>query len=183
MSFFNNIKVMKDSISKTATNIGNNIATVSAEQANLSKINKEISTINSEIDSACTQIGKKFLEYVLETNEMPGIDVSDILKMLDPKMSRKAELEKEIIEIQKRLKDNMILQEKRKVEEDFILEKEKLDKALVMDLISQEEYNEKINNSRKILDNFEEIKKIEQQYEFGIITVEEKNQKINSIIN
>lgn len=76
----------------------------------------------------------------------------------------------------------MILQEKRKVEEDFILEKEKLDKALAMDLISQDEYNEKINNYRKRLDNFEEIKKIEQQYDFGIITLEEKNQKINLII-
>ncbi len=174
MGLFDNIKGLKDSISKTAT--------VNSEQAKLSKINKEISTINSEIDSACTQIGKRFLEYVLETNEMPEIDVSDILKMLDPKMSRKVELEKEVIEIQKRLKDSMILQEKRKVEEDFILEKEKLDKALAMDLISQDEYNEKINNYRKRLDNFEEIKKIEQQYDFGIITLEEKNQKINLII-
>lgn len=93
MGLFDNIKGLKDSISKTAT--------VNSEQAKLSKINKEISTINSEIDSACTQIGKRFLEYVLETNEMPEIDVSDILKMLDPKMSRKVELEKEVIEIQK----------------------------------------------------------------------------------
>lgn len=183
MSFFNNIKVMKDSISKTASNITSNIATTSMEHSNLARINKEVDTLNSEIDSACTQIGRKFLEYVIETNEMPGIDVTDILKVLDPKMSRKAELEKEIIEIQKRLKDQMIIQEKARLEEEYRREKEKLDKALAMDVISQEEYDKKINQYRMRLDNFEQIKKIEQQYELGIITREEKEIKINKLIN
>ena len=31
--------------------------------------------------------------------------------------------------------------------------------------------------------NFEEIKKIEQQFEMGIITKEEKDEKINAILN
>ena len=129
MSFFNNIKVMKDSISKTASNISNTIAVNNMEQANLSRVNKEINSINSEIDSACTQIGRKFLEYVIETKEMPGIDISDILNVLDPKMVRKVELEKELVEIQKRIKDQMIVQEKNILEERFKKEKEKLDSA------------------------------------------------------
>ena len=129
MSFFNNIKVMKDSISKTASNISNTIAVNNMEQANLSSVNKEINSINSEIDSACTQIGRKFLEYVIETKEMPGIDISDILNVLDPKMVRKVELEKELVEIHKRIKDQMIVQEKNVLEERFKKEKEKLDSA------------------------------------------------------
>ncbi|WP_434798298.1 hypothetical protein [Terrisporobacter vanillatitrophus] len=183
MSFFNNIKVMKDSISKTANNISNTIAVNNMEQANLARVNKEISSINSEIDSACTQIGRKFLEYVIETNEMPGIDVSDILTVLDPKMIRKTELEKELVEIQKRIKDQMIIKEKNALEEKFKKEKEKLDAALAMDIISEYEYNEKINQHRKRLDNFEAIKKIEQQYELGIISIEEKDYKIYTLIN
>jgi hypothetical protein len=174
---------MKDSISKTASKITSNIATTSMEQSNLSRINKEIDTLNSEIDSACTQIGRKFLEHVIETKEMPGIDVTDVLNVLDPKMSRKAELEKEIIEIQKRLKDQMKIQEKSRFEDEYRKEKEKLDKALAMDIISQDEYEKKINQYKMRLDNFEQIKKIEQQYEFGIITRGEKEIKINQLIN
>lgn len=73
---------MKNSIWKTANNISNTIAVNNMEQANLSRVNKEISSINSEIDSACTQIVRKFLEYVIESNDMPGIDVSDKIEYI-----------------------------------------------------------------------------------------------------
>ncbi|MPN59368.1 hypothetical protein SDC9_207089 [bioreactor metagenome] len=114
---------------------------------------------------------------------MPGIDVSDILTVLDPKMIRKTELEKELVEIQKRIKDQMIIKEKNALEEKFKKEKEKLDAALAMEVISEYEYNEKINQHRKRLDNFEAIKKIEQQYELEIISIEEKDYKIYTLIN
>ena len=182
MAFFDNIKNMKDSITKAATDVTNNISVVNEEQRNLSKINTELSTLNKEIDSACTQIGRKYLEYVIENQEMPGIDISDILKALDPKMSRKEELEKEVIEIQKRLKDQTIVQEKNAAEQDFRRQKVKLDKALAMDVISQQEYDEKILVARRRVDNFEQIKKIEQQYELGIISESEKNMKISQLL-
>ncbi|UPA30872.1 hypothetical protein L0P85_01665 [Terrisporobacter glycolicus] len=73
---------MKDSIWKTANNRSNTIAVNNMEQVNLSRVNKEISSINSEIDFACTQIVRKFLEYVIETNDMPGIDVSDKIEYI-----------------------------------------------------------------------------------------------------
>lgn len=73
---------MKDSIWKTVNNRSNTIAVNNMEQVNLSRVNKEISSINSEIDSTCTQIGRKFLEYVIETNEMLGIDVSDKIEYI-----------------------------------------------------------------------------------------------------
>lgn len=182
MQFFNNMKFIKDSITKAANNVANNITIINEEQANLDKINTEVETLNSEINAACSRIGRRFLEYVVETNEMPGIDISDILLVLDPKMKRKEELEKEVIEIQKRLKNQMIVQEKTMAEEDFRKEKLKLDKALAMDVLSNEEYNEKLNSARKKLDNFEQIKKIEQQCVLGIITEEERDRKINLLI-
>lgn len=121
------------------------------------------------------------MEYVLETKEMPGIDVSDILALLDSKMIRKDNLEVQIIEIQKRLKDQMIIQEKMIAEEGYRREKEKLDVALAMGVISKEEYNEKLIYYKKRLDSFEEIKRIEEQYELDIITREERDIKIDEI--
>lgn len=182
MALFDNLKVMKDSISKTANNIANTISTTAKEQENISVIEKEISTLKIEIEAAYIQIGREFVEYVLETNEMPGIDVSDVLKMLDPKMTRKKELEKELIEIQKRLKDQALIQEKNRLEEQFRNEKEKLDRALAMDVLSKEEYESKISQFRNRIEKFDDIKRIEHQYELKIISRDEMEEKINTLL-
>ena len=50
-----------------------------------------------------------------------------------------------------------------------------------MDVITQDEYNFKISVAKKKVDNFEEIRRIEQQCEMGIITKEEKNAKIDAL--
>lgn len=69
----------------------------------------------------------------------------------------------------------MIMQEKLREEEIFNKEKEKIDKVLEIGVISDEEYQEKINTAGVRTDNFEEIK---QQYELGIIdSIEDR--KIN----
>lgn len=183
MSFFKNLKVVTDSISKTAGTITTNIATVSAEQTKIAKLEKEIKAINLEVDAACTQIGKRFLDHTIKTGEMGGIDVTDILAILDPKLTRKEELEKEVIEAKKRLKDHMIMQEKAKAQEAFEKEKEKLDQALAMNVISQAEYNEKLNFHKNKVDKFDEIKKIQQQCEMGVITVKERDDKIEQLLN
>lgn len=183
MAFFDNIKIMTESFTKVATDMANSVATTAREQGNINNIEKEIGVLNSEIDTAYTQVGRRFVDYVIEKKEMPGIDVSDILSMLEPKMSRKSELELERIEIQKRLKDMALIQEKNRLEEEFRTEKEKLDRGLAMDILSKVEYDQKVNQYRKRIENFDEIKKIEQQYEFGIISLQEKEIKINLILN
>lgn len=183
MAFFDNLKTMTESFTKVATDMANSVSTTAREQVNINNIEKEIGVLNSEIDSAYTQVGRRFVEYVIEKKEMPGINISDILSMLEPKMSRKIELETERIEIEKRLKDMALIQEKNKLEDEFRREKEKLDRGLAMDIINKSEYDQKINQYKKRIDNFDEIKKIEQQYEFGIITLQEKEVKINIILN
>jgi len=183
MAFFDNLKIMTESFTKAATDMANSVSTIAREQGSINNIEKEIGVLNSEIDTAYTQIGRRFVEYVIEKKEMPGIDVSDILNMLEPKMSRKTELEAERIEIQKRLKDMALIQEKNRLEEEFRIEKDKLDRGRAMDIINEVEYEQKINQYRKKIDNFDEIKKIEQQHEFGIINLQEKEIKINLILN
>lgn len=87
----------------------------------------------------------------------------------------------QIIELEKRMKQNAVLRDKARAEEEFQEEKTKLDRALAMDVISRDEYNFKISIARKKVDNFEEIRKIEQQFDMGIITKEEKNAKIAAL--
>ena len=118
-----------------------------------------------------------------DEDEEPVFDVSDFLTIIKQDQAKKKELENQLAEVEKRAKQNTLLREKTKAEESFEQEKGVLDKALVMEIISKEEYEQKLNIARKKVENFEEIKKIEQQFEMGIITKEEKDEKINAILN
>lgn len=187
MAFFD--KVTKtasnigNSVLKTATNVGSGAAVTAQEQTELVALKSQINVIEQELNSSYVQIGRKYVEYVIQSGEMPGIDVSDILKLIDPKMTKKQELEKKIIELEKEIKQKNVLREKQQAEEEYLAEKSKLDKALGMDVISQDEYDIKLAIARKKVDNFEAIRKIEQQADMGLITKEEKAQKIEALLN
>ena len=118
-----------------------------------------------------------------DEDEEPVFDVSDFLTIIKQDQAKKKELENQLAEVEKRAKQSTLLREKTKAEESFEQEKGVLDKALAMEIISKEEYEQKLNIARKKVENFEEIKKIEQQFEMGIITKEEKDEKINAILN
>ena len=118
-----------------------------------------------------------------DEDEEPVFDVSDFLTIIKQDQAKKKELENQLAEVEKRAKQNTLLREKTKAEESFEQEKGVLDKALAMEIISKEEYEQKLNIARKKVENFEEIKKIEQQFEMGIITKEEKDEIINAILN
>lgn len=122
-------------------------------------------------------------EEAADEDEEPMFDVSDFLTIIKQDQAKKKELENQLAEVEKRAKQNTLLREKTKAEESFEQEKGVLDKALAMEIISKEEYEQKLNIARKKVENFEEIKKIEQQFEMGIITKEEKDEKINAILN
>ena len=62
------------------------------------------------------------------------------------------------------------------------LDLDSLDKALEMDIISTEEYEEKLARAQKRLDNFEALKKVELQYQMDIISREEYEEKIRAIL-
>ena len=171
------------SVAKTAANVGSSASVAVQEQSELMALKAQINVIEQELNSSYIQIGRKFVDYVIESGEMPGIDVSDILKLIDPKIVKKQELEKQIIELEKEIKAKTVLREKQQVEEEFLAEKAKLDKAVAMDIITQDEYDAKLSLARKKMDNFEEIRRIEQQEEMGLITRDEKAQKIEQLLN
>ena len=94
-----------------------------------------------------------------DEDEEPVFDVSDFLTIIKQDQAKKKELENQLAEVEKRAKQNTLLREKTKAEESFEQEKGVLDKALAMEIISKEEYEQKLNIARKKVENFEEIKK------------------------
>lgn len=157
-------------------------ATESSEVIDEVKAEDTADTIDEEKEASEEPAEDKGAEESDEDEE-PVFDVSDFLTIIRQDQAKKKELENQLAEVEKRAKQNTLLREKTKAEESFEQEKGVLDKALAMEIISKEEYEQKLNIAKKKVENFEEIKKIEQQFEMGIITKEEKDEKINAILN
>ena len=157
-------------------------ATESSEVIDEVKAEDTAETIDEEKEAFEEPAEDKVAEESDEDEE-PVCDVSDFLTIIKQDQAKKKELENQLAEVEKRAKQNTLLREKTKAEESFEQEKGVLDKALAMEIISKEEYEQKLNIAKKKVENFEEIKKIEQQFEMGIITKEEKDEKINAILN
>jgi hypothetical protein len=157
-------------------------AEAAAETIDEVKAEDTAETIDEEKEASEEPAEDKVAEESDEDEE-PVFDVSDFLTIIKQDQAKKKELENQLAEVEKRAKQNTLLREKTKAEESFEQEKGVLDKALAMEIISKEEYEQKLNIARKKVENFEEIKKIEQQFEMGIITKEEKDEKINAILN
>lgn len=185
MGFFDNLKVAtkitSKSINEAATNAVSTVVNASKENAKINNIQTQLTAINGELDAAYKQIGEKFVKHVLETKEMPEIDVENILKLMEPKLENKNQLEAELIAIEKKLKDQVILQEKAQLENEFKHQKEALDKAKAMDVISEDDYNLKIEQYSRKINNFEAIRNVRKQYELKIISYEELQQKLSDL--
>lgn len=81
-----------------------------------------------------------------------------------------------------KIKQNNIDKAFKKAQDEYDAEKRKLDRAMEIDIISQEEYDEKLSIAQKKLDNFELLRKVQMQYEMDIITKEEYNEKVKKIL-
>ncbi len=165
----------------TASTVGSTVGVTAQDQSELAALKMQVNVIEQELDSSFVQIGRRYVDYVVASGEMPGIDVSDILKLIEPKMEQKQELEKEVIALEKKIKDNAVLREKQAAEQVYLNEKAKLDKALAMDIISQDEYDAKLSSAKKKYDNFELIRKVEQQYDLKLISKEERDSKLKDL--
>ena len=100
---------------------------------------------------------------------------------MEPKIEQKNDLDAKIIALEKKIKDHAVLREKQAAEEEFLQVKSKLDHALAMDVISQTDYDTKLAVARKKVDNFEEIRKVEKQYDMKLITKDEYTAKIKEL--
>lgn len=178
-------KMAKDvgnSVKTTAVNVGNTIGNITKEQSELAGLKLQRSNIDKKMDSAYSEIGRKYVSYIEECSTGVVFDVSEIIEEMKPELEKMADLDVQIAEMENQIKQNNLDREKKKAQEQFDSEKKKLDKALDMEIITDMEYNEKLSAAQKKLDNYELLKKIDMQLEMGIITKAEHEEKIKSIL-
>lgn len=63
-------------VMKAATTVGSNATVAAQEQSELVALKSQVNVIEQELNSSYIQIGRKYVDYVIESGDMPGIDVS-----------------------------------------------------------------------------------------------------------
>jgi len=185
MGFFNKVKTQASNIGSAVSDsvgqVSGGALASSKENAKLVAIKAEIASINGNLELAYKEIGRKYIEHVANTGEYFEIGVKDTMTQIEPKLEKKEELENELIEIEKILKDQLIMQEKAVFQREFDEETAKLNKAYKMDVLSKADYDAKLLKAQTKLDNFEEIRRVKKQYDMDLITKDEMNEKLSSL--
>jgi len=156
------------------------------ENAKLVGIRSELSSLNDDLKASYEMIGRRFVDFIVEgspavVQSMPDIGVVDVLRHMEPKLEKKRTLEVELARVEKELGDAAVLQDKQTLEREFLKEKDKLDKAKKMGVVSDEEYNAMLAVARRKVDCFEDIRRLEKQRELGIITADVFAQKMHDL--
>ena len=172
----------QQAVSSVKKTYAHTAATTQREEAEINRLKSTVAAIDGELTSAYTLIGKKYFEYALKSGDVnESLGINDILVAAEQKVERKKELQKEIHEIEKRLKDQLLLQEKARIQLEVDTQLEKLENAKNLGIISDAEYEEKIEQANRPLVNFEAIRNVEKQFEIGLISLAEKNQKLAAL--
>jgi len=176
------VKEVGGTVIDSAKNLGNTIYSSSKEQSEIAGMKVQKSVIEKRLQESYAQIGKLYVQYVDKAEAESPFDVSDIIEGMKPDLEKLAEIEKTLADKELKAKEDAAEQRQKKAQAEYDAEKAKLDKAISMDIISQDEYDAKLLFAQKKLDNYDQLRKIDMQLQMGIITKEEHQEKIDALL-
>lgn len=172
-----------ESVVNSAKTVGNSLYSSTKEQSELASLTVQKSVIEKKLTDSYAEIGKRYIEYMEKCEGGEVFDVSDVLEKIQPELDKLSEIKNSIAEKQVEIKKSSDEKAQKRAQDEYESEKAKLEKALDMDIITQEEYEQKLAAAQRKLDNFELLHKIEMQYEMGIISKEEYHEKVKSVLS
>lgn len=167
-----------DKTTKVVRELGN----VTREQTELANLKIQKAAVEKKLESQYAEIGKRYVAYIADSFRTTPFDVSDILDAINPDLEKVAEIAEQIAQKDQQVRQHSIEKDRKKALDQFESEKRKLDRARDLDVISAEEYAEKLEKAQKKFDNFETLKKIQMQFEMDIITRSEYEEKVRNIL-
>ena len=129
----------------------------------------------------CMIVGKKYIEYLMVMDKEPEVDLDAEIRRILPNVKRREEIEDEIAELKASEMQNQFTEEFNAVQQEYFMQKRKLDQALRGGIINQSEYNAKISAYKSRVENFEEIRRIRAQYDMDIISKDEMKRKLRAL--
>jgi len=175
-------KEVGDNVFHSAKNIGESIYNLTKDQSELASLNVQKSAIEKRLTDSYAMIGKRYVEYMQVCDGGEVFEVSDILEEIQPELDRLSEVRNQIKEKEDIIKAVNEERAKKKAQDEFDEEKQKLDKALELEIITRLEYEEKLAAAQKKLDCYDLLRKVNMQLEMGIITQLEYEEKVKKIL-
>lgn len=176
------VKNVSGNVMSSAKTVGTSIYSSTKEQSELASLNIQKSVIEKKLTESYAEIGKRYVVYIDKCDGDVAFDVNDLLDAMQPDLEKLADIKTQIAEKELQIKQANEERAQKKAQDEYEAEKRKLDKALDMEIITDEEYAEKLQFAKRKLDNYEILRKIQLQLEMGIISKNEYNEKINNIL-
>ena len=170
------------SIAKGAGQIAGKTTVEAKEAAKIAAVKADIAAVQAEIDTGYVQIGKAYVDACIAGKEVTDIGCGSTLKMMEPKLEKKMELEKELIALEKALADSQVMQERALVQAEVDEVKAKLDKAKAMGAITAADYDARLAQANKKLEHFEDIRMLKKQKELGLLSSTEFDAKVKELL-
>ena len=171
-----------DKATTIAKNVGSTIYNTTKEQSELAGLNVQLSVIEKKLTEDYAEIGRRYVKYIESCDTDDVFDVNDIVERMKPSLEKKSDLLSQIAAKEQEIRARSDERNRKKAQAEFDAYKKKLDKALELDVISEEDYERKIAGAQKKLDNYHILRRIEMQYEMGIINKEEYEEKIKEVL-
>lgn len=167
----------------SAKNLGKSISDATKERSEVANLNVQKCLVEKKLKDYYEEIGRRYIEYMGRCESGEPFDISDILADMEPEFDRLNELT-EIIEAKREeTRKAADEKEKKKAQDEFDAVKDKLDRALELDVVTQDEYDEKLAKAQKKLDSFEQIRRVNRQLSMGIIDAAEYDEKMKKILD
>ena len=174
-------KSVGDNVFNSVKSMGNTIYTSTKEQSELAGLRVQAAVVKKRLSSYYTEIGERYVDYINKCDTECSFNVDDIMEQVQSEIDELTDIQVQIAEREEQIKKSNLEREKKKAEEEFENVKNKLDKALELDIISEKEYKKKMSVAQNKLDNFDELRKVRLQYEMDIITKEEYDEKVKAL--
>ena len=176
-------KEVGDNVIHSAKNLGESLYNLTKEQSELASLNIQKSVVEKRLESSYAEIGKRYVEYVEKCDGGDAFDVSDVLENIEPELEKLADIKLQIDKKETTIREENEQKARKKAEDEFNAVKQKLDKAFALDILTAQEYNDKLEAAQKRLDNYDLLKKVEMQLSMGIISKAEYDEKVKKYWN
>ena len=176
------MKIVGESVVDSVKTVGDTIYTSTKEQREIANLKIQKSSVQKKLQDSYAVIGKRYVDFFAEKGAEEYFDASDLIQSMKADLDKLDEIEASIEKINISVRREEEEKVQKMAKDEYLSAKEKLDKALQMDIITQEEYDKKMVPIQNKYDNYAQLRKIDMQLEMNIITKEEYEQKVKEIL-
>ena len=175
-------KNVGENVVSSAKNIGTSLYSSTKDQSELAGLKVQKSVLEKGLADSYAEIGRRYVAYIEQCDGGMSFDVEEILETMRPDLEKLNEVKQQIAEKEQQIKQCNEEKAQKKAQDEFEAEKNKLDEALAMDIITVEEHAEKLEAAQRKLDNYDQLRKVQMQLQMGIITKAEHEEKVKRIL-